>query len=60
MLAVLELTFTAFSVDVRSLCDQRSDLKDCRLCPFDLALTIGVLLVAPAHKCNRRVFFLNA
>ena len=43
---------------VCGLCDQRSYLKDCRLCRFDLAITIVVLLVAPVRKCNRRVFFL--
>ena len=60
-LTLLELTFTAVDVEVRSLCDQRPDLEDCRLCHFDVAITFLTLLVVPVRKCNRRVSFsLNA
>ena len=66
LIAIVDCSFrSAFVVcsqhDVRSLCDQRPDLKDCRLCLFDLAIAFVVLLVAPARKCNRLVSFsLNA
>ena len=43
--------------DVRSLCDQRPDLNDRRLCLFDLTIAFVVLLVAPVRKCNRLVSF---
>ena len=62
LIAIVDCSFRgAFVVcsqrDVRSLCDQRPDLKDCRLCLFDLAIAFVVLLVAPVRKCNRLVSF---
>ena len=49
LIAIVDCSFRGAFVacsqrDVRSLCDQRPDLKDRRLCLFDLAIAFVVLL----------------